>query len=167
MTVFLLLGVVGLVLLALSLLLGDLFGGAFDGLAGDVFSSAVIGGFVSAFGFGAALSEGLGAPLGLAVGAGVVVGVGFAWFAGWLTRVVRGSGSDATVTTSDTVGRDAKVLTSIPEGGFGVVRVQVGGHSVQLNARADTAVEPGTEVYVTGVLSPTAVAVAPVRGELG
>ena len=67
MTVFLVLGVVGLVLLGLSLLLGDLFGGALDALAGDVFSSAVIGGFVSAFGFGAALSEGLDAPLWLAV----------------------------------------------------------------------------------------------------
>ena len=166
MTVFLVLGVVGLVLLALSLVLGDLFGGALDALAGDVFSSAVIGGFVSAFGFGAALSEGLDAPLWLAVVVGVVVGAAFGWFASWLTRLVRGGGSDATVTTADAVGRDAKVVTSIPEGGFGVVRVVVGGHSLQLNARAERAVEPGTEVYVTAVLSPTAVAVAPVRGEL-
>lgn len=166
MTVFLVLGAVGLALLALSLLLGDLFGGALDALAGDVFSSAVIGGFVSAFGFGAALSEGLDAPLWLAVVVGVVVGAGFGWFASWLTRLVRGGGSDATVTTADAVGREAKVVTSIPEGGFGVVRVVVGGHSLQLNARAERAVEPGTEVYVTGVLSPTAVAVAPVRGEL-
>ena len=70
MTVFLVLGVVGLVLLALSLVLGDLFGGALDALPGDVFSSAVIGGFVSAFGFGAALSDGLGAPLWLALAVG-------------------------------------------------------------------------------------------------
>ena len=166
MMVFLLLGVVGLVLLGLSLLLGDLFGGAFDSLAGDVFSSAVVGGFVSAFGFGAALSDGLGAPLWLAVAVGGAVGLGFGWFASWLTRLVRGGGSDATVSTDDTIGRDAKVVTGIPEGGFGVVRVQVGGHSLQLNARAESAVDTGTEVYVTGVLSPTAVAVAPVRGEL-
>ncbi|GAB2595564.1 hypothetical protein [Microlunatus antarcticus] len=166
MTVFLVLGVVGLVLLALSLVLGDLFGGALDALAGDVFSSAVIGGFVSAFGFGAALSEGLDAPLWLAVTVGAVVGAAFGWFASWLTRLVRGGGSDATVTTADAVGRDAKVVTGIPEGGFGVVRVVVGGHSLQLNARAERAVEPGTEVYVTAVLSPTAVSVAPVRGEL-
>ena len=166
MTVFLVLGAVGLVLLLVSLVLGDLFDGVLDALPSDVFSSAVIGGFVSAFGFGAALSEGLDAPLGLSVAVGVVVGVAFAWFAGWLTRLVRGGGSDATVTTGDTVGRDAKVVTGIPAGGFGVVRVQVGGHSLQLNARADAPVEPGTEVYVTAVLSPTAVAVAPVRPEL-
>lgn len=167
MTVFGVLGVLGLVLLVLSLVLGDLFGGALDALAGDVFSSAVLGGFVAAFGFGAALSDGLGAPLWLALAVGAVVGLGFGWFASWLTRLVRGGGSDATVTTSDTVGHDAKVVTGIPEGGFGVVRVQVGGHSLQLNARSERAVEPGAEVYVTGVLSPTAVAVAPVRGELG
>jgi membrane-bound ClpP family serine protease len=165
MTVFLVLGVVGLVLLALSLLLGDLFGGALDALSGDVFSSAAIGGFVSAFGFGAALSEGLGAALWVAVVVGVAVGLGFGWFASWLTRLVRGGGSDATVTTDDAVGRDAKVLTGIPEGGFGVVRVQVGGHTLQLNARAERVIEVGTEVYVTRVLSPTAVAVAPVRDE--
>jgi membrane protein implicated in regulation of membrane protease activity len=165
-TVFLVLGVVGLVLLLVSLVLGDVFDGIFDALPSDVFSSAVIGGFVSAFGFGAALSQGLGASTPLAVVVGVVVGAAFAWFAGWLTRVVRGGGSDATVTTEDTVGRDAKVVTGIPQGGFGVVRVQVGGHSLQLNARADTPVEPGTEVYVTAVLSPTAVAVAPVHPEL-
>ena len=166
MTLFLVLGVVGLVLLLVSLVLGDLFDGLLDALPSDVFSSAVIGGFVSAFGFGAALSDGLGASRGLAVVVGVVVGVAFAWFAGWLTRVVRGGGSDATVTTEDTVGRDAKVVTGIPANGFGVVRVQVGGHSLQLNARADAPVEPGAEVYVTAVLSPTAVAVAPVRTEL-
>ena len=166
MTLFLVLGVIGLVLLAVSLVVGDVFDGVLDALPGDVFSSAVIGGFVSAFGFGAALTDSLGAPLWLAAVVGTVAGVAFAWFASWLTRVVRGGGSDATVTTDDAVGRDAKVVTGIPDGGYGVVRVQVGGHSLQLNARAEQAVAPGTEVYVTAVLSPTAVSVALVHGEL-
>ena len=52
-TTFLVIGVIGLALLGISLVLGDLLDGVFDALAGDVFSSAVIGGFVSAFGFGA------------------------------------------------------------------------------------------------------------------
>jgi len=165
-TLFLVLGVVGLVLLAVSLVVGDVFNGVLEALPGDVFSSAVIGGFVSAFGFGAALTDSLDAPPWLAVVVGAVVGAAFAWFASWLTRVVRGGGSDATVTTDDAVGRDAKVLTGIPDGGYGVVRVQVGGHSLQLNARAEQPVAPGTDVYVTAVLSPTAVSVAPVHGEL-
>ena len=62
MTTFLIIGAVGLVVLGVSLVLGDLLGGVFDAMTGDVFSSAVLGGFVAAFGFGAALGQGLGAP---------------------------------------------------------------------------------------------------------
>ena len=49
---------------------------------------------------------------------------------------------------------------------LGVVRVLVGGHPLRLNARADRALETGIQVHVTGVLSPTAVTVAPVWDEL-
>ena len=166
MTIFLILGIAGLALLAVSLLLGDVFDGMLDALAGDIFSSAVIGGFLAAFGFGAALVQGLDGPLPLTLGVGAVAGLAAAWFASWLTRLIRGGGSDAAVSTADTLGREAQVVTGIPEQGYGVVRVRVGGHALQLNARAEQPIEPGAEVYVTGVLSPTAVAVAPVRGEL-
>ena len=37
----------------------------------------------------------------------------------------------------------------------------IGGHSVQLNAKAETPIEPGTEVHVTQILSPTAVTRGP------
>lgn len=166
MTIFVIIGVLGLVLLGVSLLIGDLFDGVLDALAGDVFSSAVIGGFVSALGFGGAIAQGAGAPLWLSIMVGVVAGVGFGWFAAWLTRLVRGGGSDDTPESQDAVGREATVLTGIPTDGFGVVRVQLGGHVVRLNARADRAIEVGTAVHVTGVLSPTAVSVAPVWDDL-
>lgn len=166
MTPFLVIGVVGLILLAVSLVLGDLFGGAFEALAGDVFSSAVIGGFVAAFGFGAAIAEGAGAPLVLSVPVGVVAGAGFGWFAAWLTRIVRGGGSDDTPVTADALGRDATVLTGIPDQGFGVVRVRLGGHPIQLNARAAKPIPVGIEVHVTQVLSPTAVVVEPNHPEI-
>lgn len=165
MTVYLVVGVVGLVLLAVSLLAGDLLDGAFDALAGDWFSSAVLGGFISAFGFGAAVAAGLGLPVLPTVLVGAGAGVLVGWFAAWLTGLVRGGGSDDPVGASDTVGLDATVLTEIPAGGLGVVRVRVGGHTLQLNARADadgTALPVGTEAHVTGVVSPTAVTVAPV-----
>ena len=78
MTTFLVIGVVGLVILTISLLAGDLLDGAFDALAaGDWFSSAVIGGFVSAFGFGGALTLGLGGSMAVAVPVGVAAGAGF------------------------------------------------------------------------------------------
>jgi membrane protein implicated in regulation of membrane protease activity len=166
LTTFLLIGFAGLVLLGISVLLGDLLDGVFDALPGDVFSTAVIGGFTSAFGFGAAIAQNLGAPLLLAIAVGVVAGVGFAWFAAWLTRLIRGGGSDATPAASDALGRDATVLTAIPDGGFGVVRVVIGGHVARYNARADRPVEVGTEVYVSAVLSPTAVTVARVEPDL-
>ncbi len=167
MTVFLVLGFVGLALITLSLVVGDHLDAAFHGalgwLEGDVFSTAVIGGFVSAFGFGAAAADGAGLPTAVAVVIGTGVGVAVGWFAWWLTRLVKDGPSDGTVSISDAVGRVGKVLTAVPGGqGYGVVRVTVGGHVLQLNASCSSPLEAGDEVNVTGVTSPTAVTVAPV-----
>jgi membrane-bound ClpP family serine protease len=165
MTTFIVIGLAGLGLLLVSLLVGDLFDGALDALAGDVFSSAVVGAFVAATGFGAAAAQGA-VGTAVAVPVGLVTGVAFAWFAWWLTRLLRDGSSDSTPTTDDTVGRDARVITPIPADGLGVVDVLVGGHVMRLNARAEQPIEPGTPVHVTSVLSPTAVTVAPVWPEL-
>lgn len=162
MTVFLVLGIAGLVLLTLSLVAGDLLDGALDALEADWISSAVIGGFISAFGFGGAAADGAGLPWPVAVaiggGAGLVVG-SFAW---WLTRLVKDGPSDGTVSIADSVGKVGQVLTDIPGDGFGVVRIPIGGHTLQVNARSDRPIPTGAEVDVTGVLSPTAVTVVAV-----
>ncbi|GAA4817348.1 hypothetical protein ACFQ0K_08855 [Nocardioides caeni] len=162
MSIYVVLGIAGLVVLALSLLVGDLLDGAWDALEADWISTAAIGGFVSAFGFAGAAADGadLATPLTLAIagGSGVVV----AWFAWWLTRLVKDGPSDGTVSISDAVGLRAQVITSIPGEGYGVVRVNVGGHTLQLNASAALPIEAGREVDVTGVLSPTAVNVTEV-----
>ena len=98
MTTYLILGVVGLLVLAVSLLVGDVFDGlldgALDGLGGDWFSTEVVGGFVSALGFGGAIAVSAGAPGPVAVVVGLVVGTAFAWLAARLTRLVRGAGTD-------------------------------------------------------------------------
>ncbi len=166
MTTFLVIGIAGLVLVGVSLVLGDLFDGVLDVLAGDVFSSAVLGGFVSAFGFGAALMQGIGAPAILSVPVGIAAGVVVGWLAWSLTRLVKDGSSDGTLTADDALGRSGRVITAIPDGGFGAIRLMIGGHSVQLNAKAETPVEPGTEVHVTQILSPTAVLVSPVWNQL-
>ncbi|MBW9213898.1 hypothetical protein KV102_03495 [Mumia sp. zg.B53] len=166
MTVFLILGLAGLALLAVSLVVGEVLDGALDVLPGDAFSTAVVGGFVSAFGFGAAAADGAGVPLLPALLAGGGCGVVVAWSAAWLTGLVRGGSSDATPSTGDSIGRSGRVVSGIPDDGYGTVRVAVGGHVLQLNARADRALDAGTEVHVTGVLSPTAVRVAPVWDDL-
>lgn len=166
MTVFLVVGIAGLVLLAVSLVAGDVLDGALDAVAGDWVSGAALGGFVSALGFGAALADAAGAPGVVAGAIGIAAGAVFGWFAAWLTRVVKRGGSDATPAADDTVGRDATVITSIPAGGFGTVKVLVGGHTLRYNARSESPIDAGTPVHVTGVLSPTAVTVAPVWREL-
>ena len=93
-----------------------------------------------------------------ALGIGVAAGVGFGWFAWWLTRLVRDGTSDATLTTDDAVGREGKVVSSIPADGYGTVRILVGGHvgAAQRPGRRRL-LEAGTAVHVTEVLSPTAV----------
>ena len=166
MTPFLVVGAIGLLLLLVSLVLGDLLDGVFDALTGDIFSSAVIGGFVAAFGFGAALVQDL-------TGSGVVggvAGIGFGVVAAagtvGLTRLVKDGASDGTLTAGDSLGRSGRVISAIPAGGLGTVRLAIGGHTVQLSARSDQPVEPGTEVHVTEILSPTSVRVAPVWNEL-
>ncbi|MCY7400826.1 MAG: NfeD family protein [Nocardioides sp.] len=165
MTAFMVVGVVGLALLLVSLVVGDLFDGALDALAGDAFSSAVIGAFIAATGFGAAAVQGaVGTAIALPIG--LVTGAAFAWFAWWLTRLLRDGSSDATLTTDDTIGRDGRVITQIPADGLGVVEILVGGHTVRLNARAEQSIEPGTPVHVTSVLTPTSVTVAPMWPEL-
>lgn len=161
MTTFLIIGACGLVVLLVSLLVGELLEGLFDGVPGDWFSTEVVGAFVAALGFGGALSEGLGAPTGLAIGAGIGAGAVFGAFAAWFTRLVRSGGTEATPSTEDVLGWDARVVSPIPTDGLGVVTVRRGGHLLRFNARAEVALPTGAEVHVTGVLSPTAVTVAP------
>jgi hypothetical protein len=165
-TTFLIVGGLGLLLLVVSLVLGDLLDGVFDALTGDIFSSAVIGGFVAAFGFGAALvQDATGSAL---VGGVAGLGIGAVAAAGTvgLTRMVKEGASDGTLAAADALGRSGRVISQIPTDGLGTVRLAIGGHTVQLNARADRAVEAGTEVHVTEILSPTSVRVAPVWNEL-
>lgn len=166
MTVFLVVGLVGLALLALSLVLGDVLDGALDVLAGDAFSSAVLGAFIAATGFGGAAAQGFGVPTVIALPVGLAAGLVFGSFAWWFTRLIRDGGSDATLTIDDTIGREGRVVTAVPADGFGVVNILIGGHTMRLNAKADHPLDPGTQVHVTSVLSPSAVTVAPVWDEL-
>ena len=162
MTFFLVLGITGLALIALSLLVGDLLDGAVPALEADWISTAVIGGFVSAFGFGAAATEGADAPLPVSLVVGAAAGVVVGWLAWRLTRLLKDAPSDGTVSIGDSVGRLGRVVTPIPAGGYGVVRVSVGGHTLTCNAVSTVPIDVGAEVTVTEALSPTAVRVAAV-----
>jgi len=73
--------------------------------------------------------------------------------------VVRTGGTDEIPSTRDVLGWDATVVSDIPEGGYGAITVRRGGHVLRYNAQAERSLPAGTEVHVTGVLSPTAVTV--------
>jgi hypothetical protein len=165
--VFLVIGVVGVVILLLSLLVGDFFDGVFDAFdfdAGGFLSGPALGAFLAAFGFGAAVIDyntdwGVGAS---ALG-GVVIGAGIGAIVGLASRSLMHMPTDATVRATDLVGATATVITRIPENGFGEVTLVHAGQFMKLSARADGTLGEGTPVVVTTVLSSTSVVVAPTR----
>ena len=163
MFVFLIVGGVGLVLLALSLLLDGFLDGIFEGAdAGGVLSLPVIAAFLAAFGFGGALilsetSAGAGvASLG-GLGSGVVIG-GIALV---VTRSVMNMPTDATMKSEDLMGLEATVITRIPEGGIGEITVYSGGQRLKLGARSASPINAGTPVRITATTSTASVVVEP------
>lgn len=162
MDVFVLVGIVGAVLVVASLVLGDALDGLLNAvdLGGGLVTTPVIGGFLAAFGFGAALTrDALGTPFAALVGA--LAGVAFGGAAGLLTRALLRMRTDPTPRAADLVGRIGVVLTPVPVNGYGQVRVQAHGQRLQLSARADEALPVGAQVVVVEVASPTAVVVTP------
>lgn len=161
---FLIIGGIGLVILVVALLLGDFLDLSvpFDGmLDNDVFSIATISAFIGAFGFGGAIAQQIFGTLWLAVPVAVVMGVLFSWFTIWLTRTLKNSATGTSVNTRSLVGREARVVTAVPADGYGQVSLSVNGHRTMYSARAAAAVEAGTSVWISNVLSATAVEVQP------
>ena len=168
MTIFFVVGFVGIALLLLTLLLGDLFDSVFDTFefdAGGFISGPAIGAFLAAFGFGAALiesnsdwSRGAAAVGGLAIGGviGALVGV--------VTRSLMRIQTDATPRSADLVGARGTVVTRIPSNGMGEITLVQSGQLMKLGARADEILGEGTPVVVVAVLSSTSVKVQP-RGD--
>ena len=161
MTLFLVVGIVGVVLLLVALVADDVLGSAVDSIdfTGGYLSTTAIAAFLAAFGFGGALvvsgggSQTTGAVVGLA--AGLVVG----GIAAVVTRSMLNSRTDETITPEHVVGSAGTVITAIAEGGFGEVSVLVAGQPLKLNARADEPLAMGTAVTVTASLSSTSVKV--------
>jgi membrane protein implicated in regulation of membrane protease activity len=163
-TVFIVIGAVGLAVVLISLILGDVLDGVFEAFdlefGGGVFSAPVLGSFLAAFGFGAALimfTTGANATLGAlgGLGSGVVVG-GVALV---VMRALMHMPTDETVTTSRLDGAPGTVITRIPDAGYGEVTIRHHGKQHKYYARADEPLAAGTPVVVTGVLSSSAVTV--------
>ncbi|MEU2794820.1 hypothetical protein [Streptomyces sp. NPDC007100] len=166
MTIFLGLGIVGVALLALSLIFGNILEGLFglDGLLDGWLSLPVIAGFVSMLGFTGAIVLGIG---GLGVGAATAIGIATGTVAGALTwKLSSALMRDQTAATprgDDLVGAARSVVTAIPAEGYGEVLVRVAGQPMKLAAKSAEPVMRGTEVWVETTLSSTSVAVRPIE----
>lgn len=159
MTVFLVIGGVGLLIVLLSLVFDDLFD--FIDLGGDLFSTPVIGSFLAAFGFAGALTMSTGAGVGLGSLVGVGSGVALGWAAWVITRGFMRMQTDEPVRLTDIVGKTAVVVSAIPTGGYGEVRVDHAGQPMKLNARIETggSAPVGGRVVVVAVNSASSVVV--------
>jgi membrane protein implicated in regulation of membrane protease activity len=159
---FLLIGGIGVALLAVSLFVGDVLHFGHPDADGP-FSVPSIAGFVGAFGFGGAIVAALtgGGLLSLVVGllAGVAVAVPAAIGTMALARAAGRMRTDATPTRTDLIGRMGVIVTAIPVQGYGEVRVSIGGQPVKLNARSDKPVALGARVFVVEAPSDTSVVV--------
>lgn len=164
MTTFLVLGGVGIALVVLALVLGDVLDGVLhlDALESDLFSVSSIAAFLGSFGFGGAIGLALSDSIPIALLVGAVIGVLATAGAIKLTRALRRDDS-ASFSAASLIGHPAVVVTAIPSDGYGEVRLNVGGHVRKYAARCARPVAAGDEVWVSAVVSPTAAAVTPVK----
>jgi membrane protein implicated in regulation of membrane protease activity len=156
--VFVAVGIVGAVVLVLSLVLDDVF----DAVIPDAgwISGPIIGAFAAAFGLvGWVTQRTFDAPVVLAALAGVAGGVGLGAFTARVARALMRSPTDATPNTAALVGREGRVVTPVRAGGIGEVVMPLGGQPVKLSATATADLPVGTRVTVVSVQSSTRVAV--------
>lgn len=162
--VFLAVGLFGVVLLALSLIVGDLLHltlGDVDGPFSFPALAALVGGagFIGAI--PAALLDGLASTprVLISVAVGLVGALPLAWGAIRLTAGLSRMPTDRTLTDQDVVGRLGRVISAIPTGGLGEVSLSVGGQNLKYYARSAEPIAVGTPIFVVEALSATAVEV--------
>jgi membrane protein implicated in regulation of membrane protease activity len=155
--IFLSIGALGIAIAALAM-----FGGSVFDIGEGAFSVEAIAAFVGAFGFGsAAANELFGETIGAvgSGGVGIIIAVPVALLSARLMARMSDMPTDATPTVTDLMGARGVVVTPIPAGGFGEVRVRVGGQPMKLYARAASPIVLGAAVIVTDALSETSVLV--------
>jgi membrane protein implicated in regulation of membrane protease activity len=167
---FLIIGAVGLGVIVLALVLGEVLDGVFEAVdsdfGGGILSTPVLGAFLAAFGFGGALIL-YTADVGAAVAAlgGLVCGAVVGGIALAIVRSLVNMPTDENVRTTDMVGITGTVVTRIPAGGLGEVTVRHAGQLLKLSARADEELRAGTPIVVTAVMTSSSVLVSPVTRE--
>jgi membrane protein implicated in regulation of membrane protease activity len=162
--VFLVVGSIGLGVLLLSLVIGEI--GDLAGDADGPFSVPALAALLGGVGFGGAAAATLlpadlsdGVTLLLALAVGLAVAAPLAWGAIRLSRALRDMPTAETLTRHHLVGALGVVVSAVPSPGYGEVRLAVAGLQLKFAARSDVPLPPGTPVYVVEALSETAVQV--------
>ena len=155
--VFLTIGIIGAVLLLVSVLLDGLFD--FFDFGDGPLSLTTIAAFTTIFGFAAFAAIGAGASTSMATLIGALAGLTGAAIAWWLSRLIRGAESNAAVTSGELVGAEASVVLAIPAGGLGEVALVRNGERVSLSATSETALPRGSRVRIVQTLTATSVLV--------
>lgn len=161
--IFLIIGVVGAILLLISVLLDGIFD-LFDFGDGPL-SLTTIAAFTTIFGFTAFAAVGSGAEPTFAVVMGAIAGVLGGALAWWLSRVIRRAESSTAVTSSELVGSEASVVLAIPAGGLGEVALVRHGERVSLAATAEAPIARGSRVRIVQSLTSTSVLVEAVAAQ--
>jgi len=162
MLIFWVIAGVALLLLVLTVVVGDFLDGVVDAIdvTGGYLSSTVVLSFLATFGIvGGLLLATTDASVLLASLAGVVAGAVVGAGAGVATRALTNGPTAHQITSSDYVGQSATVTTSIPADGLGQISLVVAGQSTALAARADAPVPTGAGVTVVANLGPGVVKV--------
>lgn len=158
-SIFLVIGLVGGVLLLISLVLDGIFD-AFDFGDGPL-SLTTIAAFTAIFGFTAfaCVGAGLSTPAASTFGAlAGLLGGAAAW---WLSRLIRSAESTTAVSGDELVGAEASVVLAIPAGGLGEVALIRHGERVSLSATSETAFPRGVRVRIAQTITATQVSVEP------
>ena len=161
--IFLIIGIVGAVLLLISLLLDGIFE-AFDFGDGPL-SLTSIAAFTAIFGFTAFACVGAGVSTPVAGVLGSLAGLLGGAAAWWLSKLIRSAESTTAVSGEELVGSVASVVLAIPAGGLGEVALTRHGERVSLSATADTPVARGASVRIVQVMTSTSVRVEPHTAE--
>ncbi len=155
--VFIVCAIVGLVLLLVTIVFDDIFGGILDAFhigfdIGGTSLAPLLIAFVAMFGVGGLVATqlldvhgGTAAVIGVLSG-GIGVGIVFAIFS-----TFRRAEGRAPFSLEDLVGRDASVAVGIPAARHGSVYLKAEGQTHEFTATASAALAPGTPVRVTAV----------------
>jgi membrane protein implicated in regulation of membrane protease activity len=161
---FLAVGGVGVLVLLVALLVGEI-GDLGHPDADGPFSLPAIAAFLGGVGFGGAAASALLPDLPGVVTVlvcllvGLVVALPLAAGAIKLSSSLRDMPTTPTLTRGDLLGAQGVVVSAVPVGGFGEVRLALHGQQLKYAARSEHPLPAGTPVYVVDTPSPTSVEV--------